>query len=281
MKKLIAILILLINPFISSSFSQPTPSFAVTQSGNGKQAIIFIPGFASSGDVWKETVAVLDKQYTCYVLTMPGFAGQKPEANPLFDDWKKQIAAYIKKEKINKPVLIGHSMGGGLALAIAADYPDLISKIVVVDAVPCLAGLMDPKFKSNPANDCSGIVSQFVSLTDEQFAQKQRMSIPSLVADTSKYSEIVNWSLHSDRKTFAQMFCDFSNTDLREKISNITVPSMILLEAYFKNIEPAIKDQYKHLKNADLRFAQKGLHFVMYDDIDWYLNQLNDFLTHP
>ncbi len=75
------------------------------------------------------------------------------------------------------------------------------------------------------------------------------------------------------------MYCDFSNTDLREKIKAVSVPSMILLEPNFKNIESAIREQYKNLGNADLRFAGKGLHFIMYDDKDWYLKQLNDFIT--
>jgi pimeloyl-ACP methyl ester carboxylesterase len=44
----------------------------------------------------------------------------------------KGIATYIKNNKIEKPVIIGHSMGGGLAMAIAADYPELVGKIVIV-----------------------------------------------------------------------------------------------------------------------------------------------------
>jgi pimeloyl-ACP methyl ester carboxylesterase len=41
----------------------------------------------------------------------------------------KGIATYIKNNKIEKPVIIGHSMGGGLAMAIAADYPELVVKL--------------------------------------------------------------------------------------------------------------------------------------------------------
>ncbi len=63
---------------------------------------------------------------------MAGFAGAKPDADASFKDWEKEIAAYIKNNKIEKPVIIGHSMGGGLAMAIAADYPELVGKIVIV-----------------------------------------------------------------------------------------------------------------------------------------------------
>ena len=45
-----------------------------------------------------------------------------------------QIAKFIKEERIEKPILMGHSMGGGLTLAIAAEFPELTGKIVIVDA---------------------------------------------------------------------------------------------------------------------------------------------------
>ncbi|MFT7352674.1 MAG: pimeloyl-ACP methyl ester carboxylesterase, partial [Flavobacterium sp.] len=67
--------------------------------------------------------------------------------------------------------------------------------------------------------------------------------------------------------------------DLRKKIENIKCPSLILLEDSFKTIKPAIKEQYKKLKNANLQYSTKGLHFIMYDDKEWYLNQLNNFLN--
>lgn len=252
--------------------------FEIKKTGQGKQSIIFIPGFASSGEVWDETKSNFEKDFTCYTLTMAGFAGVKPQTNATFINWETEIALYLKENKIEKPILVGHSMGGGLALAIASDYPELIDKIVVVDALPCLSALMNPAFKSKADNDCTAIVNQMTSISDEQFYQMQKMSIPRLLEDTSKQELVVSWSVKSDRKTFAEMYCDFSNTDLREKIKAIKCSSLILLEANFKNIKPAIEEQYKKLKTANLQYADKGLHFIMYDDKDWYLTQLNKFL---
>ena len=54
---------------------------------------------------------------------------------------------------------------------------------------------------------------------------------------------------------------------------------MILLEAYFKNVKPAIEEQYKNLKTANLQYSNKGLHFIMYDDKEWYFSQLNNFIS--
>ncbi|WP_426476028.1 alpha/beta fold hydrolase [Chryseobacterium sp. CBSDS_008] len=265
---------------VCNIFGQQTAyPFEVKKTGKGNQSLLFIPGFASSGDVWNETVAKFEKSYTCYTLTMAGFAGTKPQADASFKDWEKGIADYIKNNKIDKPVIIGHSMGGGLAMAIAADYPELAGKIVIVDALPCLAAFSDPNFTSKENNDCSSTITQLTAMNDEQFRKMQTQAIPRLLADTSMQETVIGWSMKSDRKTFAKMYCDFSNTDLREKIKNIQCPSLILLESFFVNLKPTIEGQYKNLKNAEMQYASKGLHFIMYDDRDWYFNQLTHFLS--
>ncbi|HSD07235.1 alpha/beta hydrolase [Flavobacterium sp.] len=280
MKKYIILVIVLLFSALCLNVFAKTKSypFEVVKSGKGKQSIIFIPGFASSGEVWNETKANFEKDFTCYTLTMAGFAGVKSQPNASFKSWETEIADYIQANKIEKPILIGHSMGGGLALAIAADYPDLISKIVVVDALPSLSALMDPSFKSKENNDCSAMVNQITAMSGDQFFQMQKSNMPKLLADTSKLDMVVDWSLKSDRNTFAQMYCDFSNTDLRDKIATIKCPSLILLESYFANLKPTIENQYKNLKTANFQYANKGLHFIMYDDKEWYQTQLNNFI---
>ncbi|SDS05465.1 Pimeloyl-ACP methyl ester carboxylesterase [Mucilaginibacter mallensis] len=255
-----------------------TYPFHVKVSGKGKQVIVFIPGFACSGDVWDATKNTYGKNYTCYTLTMAGFAGVPAEATPSFKGWEDAIAAYITDNKINKPIIVGHSMGGGLALAIAADYPAIVSKIIVVDALPCLAAMSNPDFKSNPNNDCSPVVAKLTGLTDAQFYQMQLYNIPQLMVDTTHLKQVVNWSVTSDRRTFGTMYCDFLNTDLRTKIAGIKCPALILLESYFATFKPGIEAQYKNLTTAQLAYANKGKHFIMFDDTDWYNQQLAAFI---
>lgn len=279
MKKYIVIIALLFSALCVNVFAQTKSyPFEVIKTGKGKQAILFIPGFASSGEVWNETKTAFEKDFTCYTLTMAGFAGAKPHPSPSFENWKAGIATYIKTNKIEKPIVIGHSMGGGLALALAADYPDLIGKIVVVDALPCLAALRNTSFKSKENNDCSPMVAQMTAMNETQFYEMQKQAMPRLLQDASKLEMVIDWSVKSDRKTFAQMYCDFFNTDLRERISNVKCPSLILLAPNFINLKPAIEEQYKNLKTANFQYANKGLHFIMYDDKDWYLVQLNNFI---
>lgn len=99
-----------------------------------------------------------------------------------------------------------------------------------------------------------------------------------LVTDTTKIAMLAGWSLKSDRYTFAALYCDFINTDLRERIATVQCPALVLLEPSFEQIKPAINEQFSKMKTADIRYATKGLHFIMYDDKDWFEKQLNSFI---
>lgn len=275
MKKLTSLIILL-STFFTHTFGQ-TP-FEVRKTGQGQQAIIFIPGLGSSGEVWNQTVERLKAHYTCYTFTMPGFAGIQPQPGATFSNWETQIAKYIRENNIQHPIIAGHSLGGGLALALAADYPRLIKKIIIIDALPCLSALQNPAFKPKENNDCSPFIHQLTALNNEQFEQMQRSTIAGLVTDTSDQKKVISWSLRSDRTTVAGMFCDFLNTDLREQLTSIQCPALILLENPFTRIQPAIEEQYKNLKGARLQYSSKALHFIMLDDKEWYLDQLTNFI---
>ncbi|MGH9490485.1 MAG: alpha/beta fold hydrolase, partial [Terriglobales bacterium] len=118
------------------------PSFEVQIRGQG-QPMILIPGLASSGATWNGTVAHFDRQYRCYVLTLAGFAGAPPDPaarGTLLATVREQLASYIRKQHLDRPVIVGHSLGGSIALDLAAHDPQLVGPVVIVDSLPFFAG---------------------------------------------------------------------------------------------------------------------------------------------
>ena len=85
--------------------------------------MILIPGLMSSGDTWKSTVARYQDRFRCHVLTLAGFAGVPPIKDPLLATVRRELVAYIRAQRLDRPVIVGHSLGGTLALAIAAEHP--------------------------------------------------------------------------------------------------------------------------------------------------------------
>src|SRR5882724_8181158 len=112
----------------------PAPSFHVDITGKGKPMIL-IPGFASSGKTWDSTVAHYKDKYQCHVLTLAGFAGEPRIEAPFLETVRKDLAAYIRKNKMDKPVIVGHSLGGFMALWLAVKEPDLVGPLVIVDSL--------------------------------------------------------------------------------------------------------------------------------------------------
>jgi pimeloyl-ACP methyl ester carboxylesterase len=279
MKKIALILLVLIIG-CDDSFPQQNFPFEVKISGKGKNTIIFIPGYACSSDVWNETIKVFEKDYKCIVLSMHGFAGVKADANPNLKHWVDEIARYIVWGKIKNPIIIGHSLGGIMAMWLASDYPKLISKIVDIDAIPCYAALLDANFQSNKKLDCSENIKGMQAMSENELHRTQRANMELMIADTSKIETVVHWNLLSDRKTMGETFCEFLNTDLRDTIARVVCPSLIILEPSFKPSNAAIMGQFKKMRPPKIIYANKGLHFIMFDDKDWYLNQLKAFVKY-
>jgi pimeloyl-ACP methyl ester carboxylesterase len=261
-----------------ASSAQNAKSFSVVKTGNGKQSVILIPGYSCAGSVWDETVKAISTDHTCYVITFSGFAGEKPQTNPVLATWIADLAAYITDTKINKPIVVGHSIGGGIAAWLAADYPTLLSKIVIVDALPSLSAFYNPSFVAQQTPDCSPFVKQFTAMNDEQFYAMQKTNMPMMLSNTSKLEMVIGWSVKSDRNTLAQIYCQFLNTDLRSKISSVACEALVMLEPSFKQNDAGVQEQYKLLTNKTIKYASKGLHFIMYDDQEWFLNELKQFL---
>ena len=115
-------------------------------------------------------------------------------------------------------------------------------------------------------------------MDESRFYNFQKTNISQMVTDKTRLETILDWFVKSDRKTFVKIYCELLNTDLREKLSVIKCPAVILLQPAFKSKESEVNRQYALLKNADIRYAERGLHFIMYDDREWFINSLRSFL---
>ena len=103
-----------------------------------RQALVLIPGLTDSGAVWATTVARYQATHTIYVLTLPGFGGRKPIAAPMLDTVASDIAAFLPRA--DKPVLIGHSLGGFLAIKLGEAHSDLIRGAIAMIGLPVFDG---------------------------------------------------------------------------------------------------------------------------------------------
>ncbi len=105
------------------------------QSGQGSPLII-LHGLFGSSDNWYTLAKVFAERFTVYLVDQRNH-GQSPQSVEF--DYKlltEDLEEFIREHAIQKPVIMGHSMGGKAAMNFAIKYPGQLSKLIVVDIVP-------------------------------------------------------------------------------------------------------------------------------------------------
>jgi N-formylmaleamate deformylase len=271
--------------------------FSVTVTGQGKPMIL-IPGLASSGDTWAGTVAHLKARYTCYVLTLAGFAGVPPVAPPLLSKVRGGLATLIEQRHLIRPVIVGHSLGGNIALDFAARYPQLAGPVIIVDSLPFYAGAWFQAKNLDQAKPIIARMRQFMeSETPAQYEATARsgVQVKYMVTSPKRLQEIIGWSLASDPKTVNEAFIELVSHDLRPELAHITSPTLVLgtwkgfrqqIQQYHANLTRAdfvatFKSQYTLLPHLHFTMCDTARHFIMFDDPNWFYSQLDAFLSDP
>lgn len=110
---------------------------SVVLRGSGPD-VILIPGLSASRSIWNGTVAAVPG-YRYHLVQVSGFAGTAAAGNasgrvagPVADE----IARYIAANRLDRPAVVGHSMGGSIAMMIGARHPEAAGRVMVVDMLP-------------------------------------------------------------------------------------------------------------------------------------------------
>lgn len=270
-------------------FAQNAYPFKVEIVGKG-QPILLIPGLASSGKVWEESLADLSTQFECHVMTLAGFADQAPLEQPdggYLPKVKDGLIQYIKSNKLENPIIMGHSLGGFLSMWIASEEPDLLNRIIVVDSYPFYSAMMNAGITEATAKPQAEMMKQMMlGTTEAQFASQQKQTMGMMIGDTTKIREALEWSLESDRATIAQAMYEIMTTDLRDDVGKITCPVLVLgawaagknygltADLVHKNYSLQLKD----VKDCNIQMAATARHFIMYDEPEWFLQTVKAFL---
>ncbi|MET3115974.1 pimeloyl-ACP methyl ester carboxylesterase [Undibacterium sp. GrIS 1.8] len=260
-------------------------AFQVNITGQGKPMIL-IPGLASSGAVWDDTVAHYSGQYRCIVLTLSGFAGAPATDGPLIKQAEEQLANYIITNKLQQPVIVGHSLGGFLALKLASDYPAAVGKVVIVDSLPALGATQMPSITTPQLEEmASNMRNSMLHSDDASRATMRRQAAVSMVSKPADVERVISWSEKSDQTAVANAMYEMMSQDMRQDISKIKAPTLVLGTwiayrdyAPRSAIENTFKTQYAQLPQAKIELADNARHFMMFDDPQWMFDRMDSFL---
>ncbi|WP_157494038.1 alpha/beta fold hydrolase [Fulvivirga imtechensis] len=276
MRKLMLLALLAIN--FGASYAQ-SYSFAVEKNGGGIP-VLLLPGFTCPGEIWNETVEHLGKRYQYHQISYAGFNGIEPIELPWYSTILEDLKRYIESEKMGDLIIVGHSMGGMLAMDLAAEMPEKVTKLVLVDALPCIRQLMMPHLKAEDITLDNPYNQRMLNMDDEAFRQNATYMAQNMTNSTDKTNDLINWIMQADRKTYTYGYTELLKLDQREKIADIKARTLILAADFphKETVNKNLEQQFEKLSQKEIRIATSSKHFIMFDQKAWFFDQLESFL---
>lgn len=268
----------------------PPSTFCVRVMGTGVP-MIFLPELSVSGDVWDGIVSHFKDHCQCHVVELAGFAGQPPvEATPLLAAVKDELAAYIRDRRLRRVVVIGHGLGGFIAMCLAADYPELVHRLVIIDSYPFYVGAGLNPHATLQDGEKAGLAAfvTYNSPPDPEFERKAEAAKKVLVSRPEHVARIVLWRRASDRSTAGKALRELLSSDLREQLSRITAGILVVgtwigkyrfTGATRQEIERLFIRQYARARDWKLVLLDNARHFAMLDDPEGLSVVIHDFLA--
>ena len=250
--------------------------FSVEVVGAGPD-IVLIPGLASSRETWRRTAERLRGRYRLHLVQVAGFAGEPARANaagPFLDPVLAELDAYMAALP-KPPIVMGHSLGGTLGLALAERSPARMSRLLIVDSLPFYGVVMGgPSATAESLRPMAeGMRKQMTRPMAEPMARQMAAQMVTGPADLDR---VVGWMTASDPQVTAWAMTDDMLADLRPDLGKVRTPTTVLYET---PLRPMIESGYAALGPKTLVEVPEAKHFIMYDQPARFDAEVDRFLA--
>lgn len=242
--------------------------------GRGRP-VILLHGWLGSWGLWQETMAYLGSFYRTYALDFWGFgeSGKKRESYAV-QDFVGLVDQFMERLGIESAPLVGHSMGGTVSLSVAIQYPQRVSKVVVVGSPIVGSSLAFPLKLAGRRFIATLLFNMMWG-----FRLGMRVASPMICRD-ARFPEMMEKDLsRTTLESFLRSIASLHRTDLLPQLPEIKIPAMGMYGDKDNIVHPLQwRPMLAGIPHTRVeRFAKAG-HFIMLDEPDVFILKLKDFL---
>jgi pimeloyl-ACP methyl ester carboxylesterase len=240
------------------------------------QPVILLHGWLGSWALWRDSINELSRDYRTYALDFFGFGESDDHGeNYSVDNFIELVYQFMERLGIPQAPIVGHSMGGTVALGVAIRYPGRVSRVVVIGS-PIDGQSLSWLLKLSGRRAIARLFWIFppalrLFLYGYSFlmARDGRKLGPMITSDVSMIT----------MGSFFQSIGTLRQTDLRAQVGQIQVP---ILGMYGKRDIIVRPDQGKVLvanaPNAREEWYPEAGHFIMLDEPQQFYASTRAFL---
>jgi pimeloyl-ACP methyl ester carboxylesterase len=247
------------------------------RTGGAGECVLLVHGFGEDGNIWKNQVDRLEKDYFLVVPDLPGSGQSEMIADMSMEGMAAVMKAILNAESKNKAYVIGHSMGGYITLAFAEKYPALLTGFGLFHST-AYADNEEKKAARRKGIEFireHGAFAFLETATPKLFSEKTKKERPELV------SELLGSLKHfSPDALIAYYEAMIRRPDRTAVLKNSTVPVLFIIGNDDTAVSPQDTLQQSHLPQvADIHLLQDTGHLGMLEKPLEATNHLVNFLS--
>ena len=276
-------------PFDTKFIKVNEYEIAYVDEGNSENVLLFIHGLGSYLKAWDRNIPELKNHFRCIALDLPGYGKSSKQIHSGKCSFYVEILnAFISKLNLKNVSLVGHSMGGQIALAYAIKYPNQIVKLIL--AAP--AGF--ETFNKDEIELIKKIISPEIlfKTSDHQIRLNYQFNFFKMPAETE---EMIGdrIAIKTDEDFFnhctivSNSLFGLLNAPVFDQLKQIKIPTLIFfgkddLLIPNKSIHQTTTEEIasrgsSKIKNSKLVLLDECGHFVQYEKPDEFNAQLISF----
>lgn len=196
----------------------PAPRGRLPEFTPGKKQqfeMVLIHGLGGAASEWDGVTPYLQGSFRVANFELSGHGRTQPVDDPTVLTEAKRLGEFIRSSGLAYPTLVGHGLGGMVALQYALDHPGEIHRLILIDTAP--RQLADRKQKEDTGRQLIEDYDQFVA---------RRYAVMSPDDEVSKL--IIDMALRTHAPTFVSLLMSSFDFDLTDRLRTLSVPLLVI-----------------------------------------------------
>lgn len=264
---------------------------AYLEEGSGEKVLLFVHGLSSNMAAWNKNLATLKEGFTTIAIDLPGYGKSSKSTNHYsMADYACFINEFIRKKELKNVSLIGHSMGGQVAIHTVLKHPENFERLILIAP----AGI--ETFTPQEANvlKTSYTAEMVENATEDQIRNNFKMNFYEFPADAEfMVKDRIAMKGASDFKEHSKIIINniaaMLDEPVLEDLNEIKIPVLMIFgkedalipNRYFhpdQNLLTLSQTAKNQLPQLEVKIIEKAGHFVNFEKAAEVNREIEDFM---
>lgn len=240
-----------------------------------RDAVIIVPGITSPAITWGFVGERFGQNFDTYVLDVRGRGLSSAEEGLDYglDAQAQDVIELAKALNLKSYAIVGHSMGGRIGLRAAAQQPEGLTRLVMVD--PPVSG---PDRRAYPAN-LAWYVDSMALARQGCNAEQMKAFCPTWTEE--QLALRAEWLHTCNEQAIIQSFEDFQNDDVHVNMPEVKIPTMLMRAERGDVVrDEDVTEIQGLLTSVETSFVKDAGHMIPWDNEEGFYQAFGDFLGH-